>query len=209
MQNFEETNREQESEKTTKAETEQSQEQNDTDSNNDSQVDSGENIVDEKLADVNTPDKDLQKEIESLKAYKEKFYYVSAEMQNLEKRFEKEKQNLLKYGQENILSDLLDVLDNFDRTMGYIRKDEDKKVQNIAVGIDMIQKQLFEALGKHGLEKVEALGKVFDPNFHEAISQVAHEGSEDDTIHEVQQEGYLLNNRLLRAAKVVVVKNEN
>ena len=145
----------------------------------------------------------LHKEVD----YKEKYYYLAAEMQNMQRRFDKEKDNLLKYGSEKILRDLLDVVDNFERTLGFISTDEDEKVKNIAVGIDMINKQFMEALLKHGLKQVDALGEVFDPNFHEALAQQPAEGKKEMEIIQVHQNGYVLNERLIRPAKVVVVKN--
>jgi molecular chaperone GrpE len=139
--------------------------------------------------------------------YKEKYYYLAAEMQNMQRRFDKEKESLLKFGSEKILRDLLDVVDNFERTLGFIQNDEDEKVKNIAVGIDMINKQFIEALLKHGLKQVNALGEIFDPNFHEAMAQQPAEGKKDMEIIQVHQNGYTLNERLIRPAKVIVAKN--
>lgn len=161
-------------------------------------------------------EKEATDNVEELKAkdtksdedYKEKYYYLAAEMQNMQRRFDKEKENLLKYGSEKILRDMLDVVDNFERTLGFIQTDEDEKVKNIAVGIDMIAKQFVDALGSHGLKKVNALGETFDPNFHEALAQQPAEGKKDMEIIQVHQAGYTLNERLLRPAKVVVAKNE-
>lgn len=140
--------------------------------------------------------------------FKEKYYYLAAEMQNMQRRFDKEKTDLLKYGTEKILNDLLDVVDNFERTLGFIKTDEDEKIKNIVVGIEMIQKQFLESLEKHGLKQVEAIGKKFDPNFHEALAQQPSEGKENMEIIQVHQSGYTLNDRLIRPAKVVVVKND-
>lgn len=139
--------------------------------------------------------------------FKSKFYYLAAEMENLRRRHDRETQNLLKYGNEKILSSLLDVVDNLDRTLLAISTDEDEKVKNIFTGIDMVKKQMTDVLLQNGLEEVESLGKVFDPNFHEALAQQPAEGREDDEILSEFQKGYILNGRLLRAAKVVVVKN--
>jgi molecular chaperone GrpE len=139
--------------------------------------------------------------------FKSKYYYLAAEMQNIQRRFDKEKEGLLKFGSEKILKDLLEVVDNFERTLGFIKNDEDEKVKNIVVGIDMITKQMLTTLEKHGLKQVEAIGELFDPNFHEAITTEAKEGTEDETITHVHQNGYTLNERLLRPAKVTIVKN--
>ena len=140
--------------------------------------------------------------------FKDKYFYLAAEMQNMQRRFDKEKENLLKYGSEKILRDMLDVVDNFERTLGFIQADNDEKVKNIAVGIDMIAKQFVDSLGNHGLKKVNALGEIFDPNFHEALSQEKAEGKNEMEIIQEHQAGYTLNERLLRPAKVSVVKND-
>lgn len=139
--------------------------------------------------------------------FKSKFYYLAAEMDNLRKRHEREREQLIKFGNEKVLSGLLDVVDNLERTLAAIEKDEDEKVKNIFVGIDMVRKQFMDTLKNNGLEMVESVGKEFDPNFHEALAQQPAEGKKDGEIILEYQKGYLLNGRLLRAAKVVVVKN--
>jgi molecular chaperone GrpE len=139
--------------------------------------------------------------------FKAKYYYLAAEVDNMRKRFDREKENLLKYGSEKILSSLVGVVDNFDLTVNALRNDNDEKVQNIVKGIDMIRNQFLEVLKQNGLSQVESLGKVFDPNFHEAVAQAPAPGKEDQEIITEYQCGYLLNGRLLRASKVVVANN--
>lgn len=139
--------------------------------------------------------------------FKEKFYYLAAEIDNMKKRFEREKDNLIKFGNEKVLSGLLDVVDNLDRTVDAIAGDEDEKVKNIHSGIEMVRKQFLEVLKANGLEKIEALGEIFDPNLHEAMAQQPAEGKKDQEIIQVYQHGYVLNGRLLRAAKVVIANN--
>lgn len=140
--------------------------------------------------------------------YKGKFFYVAAEMENMKKRFEREKTNLVKFGNEKVLSGLLDVVDNLDRTVDAIAGDEDEKVKNIYQGVEMVRTQFLDVLKNNGLEKIEALGEIFDPNFHEAMGQLPAEGKKDQEVIEVYQHGYSLNGRLLRAAKVVIAKND-
>lgn len=139
--------------------------------------------------------------------FKEKYYYLAAEMQNMQRRFDKEKENLFKYGNEKVMSDLVAVMDNFERTLGFIEKEEDEKIKNIAEGIKMVNKLFLETLEKHGLKKIDALGEEFDPNFHEALAQQPAEGKKDMEIIQVYENGYTLNDRVVRAAKVIVVKN--
>ncbi|EQC49740.1 nucleotide exchange factor GrpE [Bacteriovorax sp. DB6_IX] len=170
--------------------------------------------ADEAMAEV----KEIHEEVEELKEevsaeqkelaeFKEKFYYVAAEMENMKKRHERDMQNQLKYGNEKVLKGLLDVVDNLERTLMAIENDEDAKVKNIFVGVDMVKGQFLEVLKNNGLEQIEALGKTFDPNFHEAMAQQPAEGKENDEVIQVYQQGYTLNGRLLRAAKVVIAKN--
>ena len=140
--------------------------------------------------------------------FKEKYYYLAAEMQNMQRRFDNEKSNLLKFGSEKILKDILDVVDNLERTLGFIRADEDEKVKNIVVGIEMIEKMFLDTLAKHGLKEIKAEGVEFDPHFHEALAQQPAEGKPNKEIIQVHQKGYILNERVMRPAKVVIVKND-
>lgn len=139
--------------------------------------------------------------------FKAKFYYLAAEFENTKKRFEREKDNLLKFGNEKILSNLVSVVDNFDLTVSALKNDNDDKVQNIVKGIEMIRTQFLDVLKQNGLTQVESLGKIFDPNFHEAVAQAPAPGKEDQEIITEYQRGYILNGRLLRASKVVVANN--
>lgn len=161
-------------------------------------------------AEVETPaeSNELELKVKELEGFKEKYYYLAAEMENLRKRNEREKENLLKFGNEKVLSGLIDVIDNLDRTLDAIKNDNDDKVKNIFVGVDMVKKQMMDTLKANGLEKVESLGKIFDPNFHEAMAQQPAPGKEDQEVIQVFQDGYTLNGRLLRAAKVIVANND-
>jgi molecular chaperone GrpE len=187
-----------------------------TTENNEPQKEAEEVAVETKSeqAEVNEDTKEEAADnVEELKTekkedFKEKYYYLAAEMQNMQRRFDKEKENLLKYGSEKILGDMLDVVDNLERTVGFIKTDEDEKVKNIVVGIQMIEKMFIDSLGKHGLKEIEALGKEFDPHVHEALAQQPAEGKSNMEIIQVHQKGYTLNERVVRAAKVVVVKND-
>lgn len=155
--------------------------------------------------------KELKEEMEApskeQEDFKSKYFYLAAEMENMRKRFDREKQNLLKFGNEKVLSDLIEVVDNLDRTLEALNSEEDEKVKNILTGVDMVRKQFLDVLTSNGLERIESVGQKFDPNFHEALAQQPAEGKEDDEILMEYQRGYILNGRLLRAAKVIVCKN--
>jgi molecular chaperone GrpE len=164
--------------------------------------------VNEQLANDNEDNgaDDFEKVKAELDEYKSKYYYVLAEMENARKRSEREKEQTIKFGSERILRDLIDVVDNFERTINMLKNDEDQKIKNIVFGLDMVSKQFIDSLKKSGLEVIESLGKDFDPNFHEALAaEYAPEKKENEIIAE-HQKGYILNGRLLRASKVVVAK---
>ena len=158
-------------------------------------------------AEVEELKEEISDEKKELEDFKNKFYYLAAEMENMKKRHERDMMTQVKYGNEKVLKGLVDVVDNLDRTIQAIANDEDEKVKNIFVGVDMVKGQFIDTLKANGLEQIESLGKTFDPNFHEALAQQPAEGKEDEEIIQVYQEGYTLNGRLLRAAKVVIVKN--
>lgn len=139
--------------------------------------------------------------------YKAKYYYLAAEVENMRRRFQKEKEDTIKYGSTKILESLVSVLDNFDLTVNAIKADQDEKMKNIAIGIDMVRNQFLDVLKQNGLTPIESLGKQFDPNFHEAMSQKAEPEKKDEEIIAEFQKGYILNGRVIRASKVVIAKN--
>jgi molecular chaperone GrpE len=147
----------------------------------------------------------LKKELED---FKQKYFYLAADMDNLRKRTEREKSNLVKFGNESILQDLIEVVDNFDRTIEMLRFEKDEKVKNIMQGLDMVKKQFLDVLNKNGLSLVDSIGKDFDPNFHEALAQEYAEGKKPNEVIKEFQKGYVLNGRLIRAAKVVIASDK-
>ncbi len=136
--------------------------------------------------------------------YKAKYLYIAAEMENSRRRMERERENDLKYGNQKILENLVQVVDNFDRTIDMLKNDQDPKVKNIVTGLAMVEKQFMDTLAKYGLTQIESIGKDFDPNFHEALAQEYVEGKRPNEVIKEFQKGYVLNGRVVRAAKVVV-----
>ena len=142
---------------------------------------------------------------EKAEDFKAKYLYLAAELENQRKRFDKERENIFKFSNEKILSDLIEVVDNLERTIAAIEKSEDDKVKNIVKGVNMVKKQFLDTLGHHGLCPLESLGQEFDPSIHEAMAQEESD-QESNKIINVFEQGYKLNGRLLRAAKVIVAK---
>lgn len=163
----------------------------------------------EEKADVKDTTEPKQENVTPIKEeidWKAKYFYMAAEFENFKKREQRERESLIKFGNERMIQDLLDVVDNFERTIEMLKPDQDAKVKNIVFGIDMVKKQFLDVLTKSGLTEIKTEGVEFDPNFHEAISQGEKEGVKSNFIISVQQKGYMLNGRLTRAAKVTVAK---
>lgn len=139
--------------------------------------------------------------------FKEKYMYLAAEMDNLRKRTAKDRQEFLKYGKENILRDFLDLSDNFERMLSSLTNVESDEAKNILVGVEMVKKQLDDLLTNHGLQKIDSSGKEFDPTYHEALTSQESEGPENVVLHEIRS-GFMLHDRLVRAAQVVVSKKK-
>jgi len=150
--------------------------------------------------------KEKEKVFSERDQFKEKYYYLAAEMENLRKRSERERTNLVKYGNEKILTGLLSVVDNFDLSLSALDGEQDEKVKNILVGVEMVKTQLLDILKQNGLTPIETEGKTFNPNFHEALGQREEEGKKENEIIEEFQKGYSLNDRVLRASKVIIAK---
>ena len=139
----------------------------------------------------------FQRLIDEANDWKDKFYRQAAEADNLKKRVERDKQKAITFANEKIAKDLLETLDNFEKALDV------EMPGNVGAGIMLVQQGLQKTLQKHGV--VECPMGDFDPNFHEAVSVVDSDGTSNQIV-EVLRKGYLLNNRLLRAATVVISK---
>ncbi len=147
---------------------------------------------------------ELKKKEEEIKDSFDKYLRALAELENFKKRVAKEKEGVWAYANERVISDLLPILDNFERALdsGKNSKEFDAFYQ----GVELIYRQLKEALEKEGLRDFSSKGEIFDPSKHEAIAAVEWEDSPPDTVVEEVQKGYYLKDRLLRPARVMVSK---
>jgi molecular chaperone GrpE len=128
-----------------------------------------------------------------------------ADLENTRKRLDREKQEFVKFANEGLILDLLNVLDDLERTVDLAQTGKEE-LSAFVKGIEMILAHLYEMLKNHGVKPIEAEGKIFDPNFHEALMQVENKELPEHTIIEVLQKGYLIHGRVLRTAKVKVSK---
>jgi len=129
-----------------------------------------------------------------------KYLRLMAEFQNYKKRVEKEKNDLYSYANEKLVTEILDVLDNFERALGH-----DDSGEGFKEGMEMIFKQLSGVLEKAGLAEITALGEEFDPSFHNAVMTEETEEYESGKVSGVMQKGYTLNGKVIRPSMVKVV----
>ena len=170
--------------------------------NNDSQENTD---TEETREDENTEVESLEKEIETLKEEKIR---LLAEMENLRKRFEREKVETIKFGSINLARDILSPGDNLERALDALPEDENhsESIKNLIDGLKMVLKEYKSALEKHGVKKIETLNQKFDHNFHQAMMEVENNDVEEGTVVQEVQSGYTMHDRLLRAAMVGVSK---
>ena len=153
----------------------------------------------------NTEEDNLENEIESLKEEKIR---LLAEMENLRKRFEREKVETIKFGSINLARDILSPGDNLERALDALPEDENhpQSIKNLIDGLKMVLKEFKSSLEKHGVKKIESLNQKFDHNFHQAMMEIENNDVEEGTVVQEVQSGYTMHDRLLRAAMVGVSK---
>jgi molecular chaperone GrpE len=148
----------------------------------------------------------LLEEVKKSREAQDKMLRNQADLENTRKRLEREKQEFVKFANEGLILDLLNVLDDLERTVD-LAQTAKEDLSAFVKGIEMILAHLYEMLKNHGVKPIEAEGKIFDPNFHEALMQVENKELSEHTIIEVLQKGYLIHGRILRTAKVKVSKH--
>lgn len=129
---------------------------------------------------------------------------LQADFDNYRKRTDRERHSERHRGAEIIVESMLPVLDGFERAISSHR---DAAHNEYREGFQLIRKQLLDALSRHGLQKIDAVGKQFDPNFHHAIERVETSDHPDDSVLEELQAGYIFHGKVLRPAMVRVAAN--
>ena len=142
---------------------------------------------------------DAEANSEEDEAVNTKYLRLMADFQNFKRRVEKEKSDIYAYANEKLVSQLLDVIDNFERALLHEEADD-----SYVEGMKMIFKQLTGVLEKAGLEEINALGEEFDPNFHNAVMTEDNDDYDSGKVTEVMQKGYLLNKKVIRPSMVKV-----
>jgi len=149
----------------------------------------------------------LKEESGKAQEYWDRLLRLQADFDNTRKRLEKEKQDFVKFANEGIILELLNILDDLERTVE-LAQSKHQDVSAFLKGVEMILAHLYEMLKEYGVKPIEAQDKLFDPHYHEALMQVENQDLPEHTIVEELQKGYLLNERVIRTAKVKVSKKE-
>ena len=149
---------------------------------------------------------DSEESGQKLAELNDKYLRLAAEFDNYRRRTLKERQDLLNYGTENLIKELLSTVDNLERALGHASNQEQEGTEGekLKEGVELTYRSLLQALEVAGLRVIEAEGQTFDPKVHEALRQVPSGEHEPGTVLEVYQKGYLLKDRLLRPSLVAV-----
>jgi molecular chaperone GrpE len=131
---------------------------------------------------------------------------TTADFDNFRKRATREKQDAIKFANESLLQKLVPVLDTFDMALTAAQNGQSDAVKSLQTGISMVYQQFRSTLADAGLEEVDAMGKAFDPNLHEAVSQQETAAVPEGQVVQQLRKGYKLRERLLRPATVIVAK---
>jgi molecular chaperone GrpE len=131
---------------------------------------------------------------------------TTADFDNYKKRAAREKQDAITYANENLLQKLLPVIENLEMALNAAQAAPTGAAESLQTGVNMINQQLKSALAEGGLEEVDALGKAFDPNLHEAIAQKETADAPEGQVVQQLRKGYRFRGRLLRPASVIIAK---
>jgi molecular chaperone GrpE len=151
------------------------------------------------------PAAQLQACREELATQKDQYLRARADLENYRRRVQREKEDLQRYGNEQLLREILPVVDNLERALAHART-QDIPVEGLITGVEMTLEQFQRVLEKFQVRPVAALQQPFDSACHEAMGQVEREDCPPNTVVEEMQRGYMLNDRLLRPALVLVSK---
>ena len=169
-------------------------------------LDNNQENLESEEEDIQETEEDILKE--EVKTLKEEKIRLLAEMENLRKRFEREKIDSIKYGSVNFARDILSPGDNLERALSAINEEEEhpQSIKNLIEGLLMVKKELSTALEKNGIKKIDSLDKKFDPNLHQALMEIENNDLDEGIVVQEIQTGYMMHDRLLRPAMVGVSK---
>ena len=151
-------------------------------------------------------EKELKTLRKQLEEEKDRCLRLNAEFENQRKRLQKEKEEFVKYANEKLIIELIDIMESLERGLENAKASSNN--EKLIQGMELIYKQFKNVLEKNGLVPIKALGEKFDPYKHEAMMQTPSDDIEEDTVLEEFSRGYMLNNKVIRYSRVRVSKNK-
>lgn len=172
-----------------------------------------EEIFEEKEAKEDGQEKSLEQQLEEVNAeinnltakveeQENRYLRLMADYDNSRRRSKLDLEAAQKYRSQNLATDIIQAIDNFERAL--VLPAENEETKSLRQGIEMVYKGLLEALKKEGVEQIESVGKEFDPNIHQAVMQVNDDNFSSNVVVEEFQKGYMIKDRVLRPAMVKV-----
>ena len=158
--------------------------------------------------DIQLSAAEYKKLIDEAAQNKDRYVRLYADFENARKRVEREKQEFVKYANEELLIEFLNVLDDLERTVD-AAKAKHQDYEAFLKGVELVMAHLYEMLKQNGVKPIEAKGKKFDPHSHEVLMQEDRDDMEEGTVIEELQKGYTLADKVVRTAKVKVAKKNN
>jgi len=176
-------------------------------SSNDTVEDSEEQMVETEEITVEEPISVLEESGRLASEYLDHLQRLQAEFDNYKKRVDREKAELIKYASAELVSELIDIMENLERGVVSAKGSDD--IDSIVKGMEMVSTRLKDILGSRGLRPIEAVGKKFDPHYHEAMMMTPTDEYPYNTVIEEFQQGYMIKDKVIRYSKVRVSVNEN
>lgn len=163
------------------------------------EVETAAEMPDEDMSDAGKIEA-LEKENEALN---DRLLRASAEFENYKKRLDRQWTDFKKYAHESLVKELLTIVDNLERAV-VAADDEEASITGLVEGVEMTLQEILRVFERFKVAPIKAVGEIFDPNFHQAVSKQESDEAEDNTVIEEYQRGYLIHDRLLRPSMVVV-----
>jgi molecular chaperone GrpE len=151
--------------------------------------------------------KQLKEAAQKTNEYVDKIMRQQAEFDNVRKRWDRERSEFTKFANEEVLCDMLNIVDELERSLE-LSQQKSENYEAFIKGVEMILAHLHDLLKKNGVKCMEAQGKCFDPQYHEALMTVEKDDCPEHTIVDEMQKGYMINDRVLRTAKVQVSRKK-
>jgi len=162
-------------------------------------------LVQIKESELESLKKELQEHKKKSEEYFDRLLRLQAEFDNSKKRMQRDREEFIKYANEQVIVELLGILDDLERSVE-ARESNQQDPAAFLKGIEMILSHLYELLKKYNVRPIEAKGKKFDPHQHEALMQVQTDAHDEDTVIAEFQKGYMLGEKVVRTSKVQVAK---